>query len=187
MPPHILGDFLELRRKYGARAAIKRRVQLWKNRYFSPSTEKTVLTDFQRIGIQRGDLVLVHSAFSKIGYLQGGPSAFIAALKTAVGPDGGIMMPSFPYIGGTYEYVCRNELFDVAKTPADVGQLQETFRTMPGTLRSLHPTHSYCVWGKHARRRSCGTTISQFGRLVRERRCTDLSNSAVRRCLWVWV
>jgi aminoglycoside 3-N-acetyltransferase len=146
----MLGDFLELRRKYGARAAIQRRVQLWKNRYMSPSTEKTILSDLQRIGIQLGDLVLVHSAFSKIGYLQGGPSAFIAALKTAVGPDGSIMMPAFPYLGGSYEYACRNELFDVLNTPAGVGRLQEMFRTMPGTLRSLHPTHSYCVWGKRA-------------------------------------
>jgi aminoglycoside 3-N-acetyltransferase len=150
MPPNILGDFLELRHKYGARDAIKRRLQLLKNRYLSPSTENTILKDLKRIGIQPRDLVLVHSAFSKIGYLQGGPPAFIAALKAAVGPDGGIMMPSFPYLGGTYEYACRNELFDVLNTPAAVGQLQEMFRKMPGTFRSLHPTHPYCVWGKLA-------------------------------------
>jgi aminoglycoside 3-N-acetyltransferase len=128
--------------------AAKRRFELWKNRYLFASTEESVLRDLRRLGVQAGDLVLVHSAFSKVGYLRGGSEAFIRALKSAVGPDGGIMMPAFPHLGGTYQYVQAAGLFDVANTPAAVGQLQEAFRTTAGTLRSLHPTHSYCAWGK---------------------------------------
>jgi aminoglycoside 3-N-acetyltransferase len=148
VPLKFFEEFIALRTKYGARVAAKRRFELWRNRYLFASTEESVLKDLCRLGVQAGDLVLVHSSFSRVGYLRGGPQAFIAALKKAVGPDGAIMMPAFPHLGGTFEYVQTAGVFDVGSTPAAVGQLQEAFRTTAGTLRSIHPTHSYCAWGK---------------------------------------
>src|SRR5690606_7869867 len=38
--------------------------------------------------------------------------------------------------------------FDLVRTPSNVGTLAEYFRTRPGTIRSLHPTHSICGTGK---------------------------------------
>jgi aminoglycoside 3-N-acetyltransferase len=96
--------------------------------------------------------VLVHSAFSKLGYVRGGAQAFLDALWAVIGRDGTIMMPSFPFNGPAAEYARRAPVFDVRKTPSLVGQLQEHFRLQPGTLRSLHPTHPFCASGKYAQR-----------------------------------
>jgi aminoglycoside 3-N-acetyltransferase len=41
-------------------------------------------------------------------------------------------------------------LFDVRLTPSNVGALPEYFRARPGTLRSVHPTHSVCGVGRLA-------------------------------------
>jgi len=48
----------------------------------------------------------------------------------------------------TWERVTpENPVFDLRNTPSNVGVIPETFRTRPGTLRSLHPTHSVCAAG----------------------------------------
>jgi aminoglycoside 3-N-acetyltransferase len=43
---------------------------------------------------------------------------------------------------------CRT--FDVRRTPVCVGAIPEVFRTWPGVVRSLHPTHSVAVLGPRA-------------------------------------
>ena len=146
----VLADLSETRRKYGLRLGLKRKLNLWKNRYLSPSTVSTLAQEFARLGITQGDAILVHSAFSKIGYVKGGPQTVLDALWRVIGPDGTIMMPSFPFNDPALEYVKRAPVFDVLHTPSAVGQLQEYFRLQPGTLRSLHPTHPFCASGKHA-------------------------------------
>ncbi|GAJ01780.1 unnamed protein product, partial [marine sediment metagenome] len=40
--------------------------------------------------------------------------------------------------------------FDALVTPSNVGAIPEHFRTRPGTLRSVHPTHSVCGVGMRA-------------------------------------
>ena len=48
----------------------------------------------------------------------------------------------------SYTYVGPEQpVFDLRRTPSNVGVIPETFRTMPGVLRSLHPTHSVCASG----------------------------------------
>ena len=146
----VLADLSETRRKYGLRLGLKRKLNLWKNRYLSPSTVSTLAQELAKLGIAQGDAILVHSAFSKIGYVKGGPQTFLDALWSVIGPEGTIMMPSFPFNDPALEYVKCAPVFDVLHTPAAVGQLQEYFRVQPATLRSLHPTHPYCASGKHA-------------------------------------
>ena len=43
-----------------------------------------------------------------------------------------------------------NPAFDLQNTPSCVGVLPEYFRTRPGTIRSVHPTHSVCGVGREA-------------------------------------
>jgi aminoglycoside N3'-acetyltransferase len=46
-------------------------------------------------GLCEGMLVEVHSSLSSLGYVHGGADTVIQALINTVGPDGGIVMPSF--------------------------------------------------------------------------------------------
>ena len=70
----------------------------------------------------------------------------------------------------------ENPFFDVSNTPSCVGALTEFFRRRPGTVRSVHPTHSVCgvgpgaglMLGMHARDVTpCGPN-SPFSKLKQE-------------------
>ena len=98
------------------------------------------------LGVRRGEVLLVHSSLRSLGPLAGGAEAVIAGLVEALGPDGTLLMPALSYASVTP----ANPSFDVRTTPSCVGALPEYFRTRPGTLRSIHPTHSVCASGRLA-------------------------------------
>ena len=101
--------------------------------------EKT-LTD---MGVKAGQKLFVHSSFSYLGNLEGGPKAVIKLLQKLLTPKGLLVMPTFNF----YKFN-EDGVFDPKTTPVQVGILPETFRTMPGVTRSLNPTHSCAAWGK---------------------------------------
>ncbi|MFC7625232.1 AAC(3) family N-acetyltransferase [Microlunatus sp. GCM10028923] len=85
------------------------------------------------LGVRPGGVLLVHTSFRAVRPVQDGPTGLIAALRSAVGTDGTLVMPS--WTGDD------DEPFDPARTPADpdLGVVAETFRRQPGVLRSDHP------------------------------------------------
>ena len=98
------------------------------------------------LGIGAGTRLVVHSAFHSVGYFDGGPENFCRMLCDLVSSEGLVMMPGlvrYPADGQEFTY---NPL----TTPTNTGILPESFRKMPGVLRSLDPTHSFCAWGKNA-------------------------------------
>jgi aminoglycoside 3-N-acetyltransferase len=112
-------------------------------------TKKNILTGLTSIGVKNGDILLVHSALSKIGYVDGGADAVIDALLEAVGEEGTVLVPT---LTGSADLSASNPpVFDVAKTPCWTGIIPETFRRRPEAIRSLHPTHSVSAIGKKAR------------------------------------
>ena len=46
------------------------------------------------LGVRPGQLLQVHTAFSKVGRLVGGPQGLIEALRAALGDGGTLVMPS---------------------------------------------------------------------------------------------
>lgn len=107
-----------------------------------------LVRDLTVIGIHKGDTVLVHSSMKSLGgEVKGGYAAVIESLLTVLGPDGTLLMPALSYSTVTKE----NPFFSVNRTPSCVGKMTEAFRTMPGVLRSVHPTHSVCAYGKLAK------------------------------------
>jgi aminoglycoside 3-N-acetyltransferase len=76
----------------------------------------------------------------------GGAETVVRGLLDALGPDGTLLLPALSYAHVTPQ----QPIFDARFTPSNVGALPEHFRTRPGTLRSLHPTHSVCGVGKLA-------------------------------------
>ena len=101
--------------------------------------------DMTAIGICPGDVLIVHSSLSSMGYVEGGAETVIAALRAVLGEEGTLLFPAFSY---RTAYV--DSSFSLNETPVCVGKIPETFRTMPGVRRSFHPTHSVCGIGKYA-------------------------------------
>jgi aminoglycoside 3-N-acetyltransferase len=60
-------------------------------------------------------------------------------------------MPTYPMSGLSQEYLERHLTFDWRRTASRSGLLTEVFRRMPGTERSLHPTHPLAARGVRAR------------------------------------
>jgi len=65
-----------------------------------------------------------------------------------IGGHGSLIMPAF-----TYNLRRENHPdtpFDRLNSPSRVGAVSETFRNMPGVIRTSGATHSFCLWGKAA-------------------------------------
>lgn len=104
--------------------------------------------DLAGLGVRKAGLLLVHSSLKSLGKLPDGRETAIEALVEALGSEGTLLMPALSYETVTVE----NPFFDVASTPSCVGALTEFFRKRPGTMRSVHPTHSVCGIGPEAGR-----------------------------------
>lgn len=113
-------------------------------------TKDMLKDEFIGIGLQKGDCILVHSALSKIGYLEEGPKTLVDALIEIVGPNGHILMPTSPNHVYQLNYIRNTPLFDVLNSPSKTGAITEYFRKLPDVKRSLHPTEPVSVWGKQA-------------------------------------
>ncbi|GKU24416.1 aminoglycoside N(3)-acetyltransferase [Clostridium folliculivorans] len=130
-----------------------------------PNTVKTLYEDFLNLGINRDDILLVHSSMSSMGWICGGAQAVITALKEAIGSDGTIVMPAQsgdwtdpagwekPPVPKEWIQIIYDNMpaFDPQVTPTrGMGRIAELFRTVPNTIRSNHPQRSFSANGKAA-------------------------------------
>jgi len=131
-------------------------------------------TTLHRLGVKSGDVVMVHSSFDRFAGFSGKPSDVIRVLQEVVGPMGTLLMPTLPFTGTAVDYISRGMIFDVRRTPSQMGLLTELFRRSPDVSRSVHPTHSVAAWGArttdmlsnhHLARTPCGEG-SPFARLL---------------------
>lgn len=111
-------------------------------------TQQDIEQGLCRLGLKPGDKVLVHSALSSFGYVDGGADAVIDALLAVVGAAGTVLVPT---LTGSEALSPENPpVFDPAQTPCWTGRIPETFRQRAAAMRSLHPTHSVAAIGADA-------------------------------------
>ena len=111
---------------------------------------KTLLS---KLNVKKGDVILLHSSYKRIAYLRLTANQILDAILESIGDTGTLILPAYAWDGtseGYREYFERRPLFDVRNTPARIGHLPETFRSMPNLKRSLSYWWSICVWGKLA-------------------------------------
>ena len=104
-----------------------------------------LVDQLRALGVEPGGVLVVHSSFRAVRPVENGPTGLIEALRTALGPDGTLVMPSWTGDDETP--------FDPATTPAntDLGVTADTFWRMAGVLRSAHP-FAFAAAGPHAER-----------------------------------
>jgi aminoglycoside 3-N-acetyltransferase len=99
-------------------------------------------SQLQTLGLQAGDILLVHSSFKSLGIRD--PEEILGSLLEVLGPDGTLLLPALSFVQQP------RHIHDTRHTPSCVGFLSEYFRNREGTRRSLHPTHSVCALGAQA-------------------------------------
>ena len=142
-----------------------------------PVTKDELREAFARVGLSRGDTVMVHTSLGKIGYVCGGPQAVIEALLDTVGDAGTVMMPTQSWKNldpedGVHWTVAEEDwqiirdnwpAYDKRITPTNtMGAVAEMFRAWPGAIRSDHPARSVAAWGRNAAHLVSGHDLSDI-------------------------
>lgn len=127
-----------------------------------PATRASLAADLAALGVPEGGVLIAHLSLSALGWTAGGALALLDALGDALGPAGTLALPAFssdlsepsywqaPPVPEAWWETIRAELpaFDPARTPTrGLGRAPELFRTLPGVLRSSHPTSSFAARG----------------------------------------
>ncbi|HYY56367.1 MAG TPA: AAC(3) family N-acetyltransferase [Pyrinomonadaceae bacterium] len=122
---------------------------------------KELLDDLE---ISRGDVVYLHTSFKRMAYLGLTGEEFLGILVERLGDDGTLVLPSFAWNldkrerpwKGYNDYFHSRPLFDVRRTPANIGFVPELFRNWPGVRRSVNYWWSICARGARAEELTVG-------------------------------
>lgn len=108
----------------------------------TPVTRARLRRQLHDVGVQPGSTLIVHTAFSKVRPVEGGPQGLILALTDVLGADGTLVMPSMTDDD--------DHVFDPAATPCRaLGVVADTFWRQPGVLRGDSP-HAFAALGPAA-------------------------------------
>jgi aminoglycoside 3-N-acetyltransferase len=130
-----------------------------------PHTVGSLAAQLRQLGVESGDIVLLHSSMKSLGFVVGGSQAVVQALLDVIGPTGTLAVPTHtsdnsdpaewqhPPVPEAWWPVIREQApgFDPAASPSrSMGVIAETVRTWPAALRSNHPFVSFAAVGAHA-------------------------------------
>ena len=108
------------------------------------TTGATFKDALRQLGVFPGIRLVVHSSLGSLGKFEGGAENLCRILCELVTEDGTLMLPGLV----KYPEDGENFVYEPEMTPTNMGIIPETFRKLPGVVRSLDPTHSFSVWGK---------------------------------------
>ena len=109
-------------------------------------TRDRLAADLRRLGIQPGDVLMIHSSLRSLGHVVDGAPTVVDALLEVIGPTGTLVGPSFNYETAQEP----GFIFDPLNTPSDMGAIADEIRRRAGNSRSRHLTHSVSAVGRHA-------------------------------------
>ena len=104
----------------------------------------------EALGVPRGGIVYVQSSVDWLQRAGLRAPEMLSTLLDWTGPDGTLVMPSYPFHSTHQEYLSMGPTFDVRRTPAAMGLMPEMFRRTAGVVRSLDPDFSVCARGAEA-------------------------------------
>lgn len=104
--------------------------------------------DWQKSGLEKGDMVLIHSALSKFikrlkdKNISLTPDDILDSFLLAVGEDGTLLFPTF-----NFDFT-KGKVFDIRNTISETGALTEAARLRKDSVRTGHPLFSFTAIGK---------------------------------------
>jgi len=114
--------------------------------------------DLRALGLCAGDALEVHSALSRVGWVEGGAATVIQALINVVSNEGAVLMSAYPLsppVPPTAEEEARGIQWKVRVLDVDavegtgMGTVARTFCRWPGVLLG-RGRHRVAAWGRDA-------------------------------------
>lgn len=110
-------------------------------------TKDDILSQLSSLGAPRDSIVLVHSAFSLVGNVEGGASALLDVLIEYFTRDGGLLcIPTH-----TWHNLDKDIALDMDDPHTCLGLLPDLAAADTRGVRSQNPTHSMVVFGNRER------------------------------------
>jgi aminoglycoside 3-N-acetyltransferase len=105
-----------------------------------------IIDGLRRIGLDKGDVVFVHSSLSSFGHVNGGAETVVKAFLEVLGSEGTLAVPIFR----NYFWDGPEQIWDRDNSPSLMGIISETVRTWEGNRRSYHAPHPIAAVGRLA-------------------------------------
>jgi len=124
-------------------------------------TKAEIENGLMRLGVTPGMLLEVHCSLSSFGNIEGGAKTVIAAMKSIVGADGTIVMPSFKFspempLGEQDKKLgltLKIKILTDDNEKSAMGIVSDTFRKMPDVMTG-EGVFRVSAWGKDAEKHS---------------------------------
>jgi aminoglycoside N3'-acetyltransferase len=114
-------------------------------------TSNTLTRLLAELSVPRDRIVYIHSSMDWLARAGIGTGEALGALIDWTDRGGGtLVFPAFPFRGSHEAYLQSRPVFDVRRSPARVGLLNETLRRRKGVKRSLDPDLSVIAFGPQA-------------------------------------
>lgn len=102
-----------------------------------------IIDGLRALGLSAGDVVVVHSSLSNIGFVEGGAETVVEAFLELLGTEGTLVVP-------TFTNASENSPFHPDRTSSETGAITEAVRVRDDATRTTHPTHSVAAVGDDA-------------------------------------
>lgn len=110
-------------------------------------TKAEIVRGFEQLGLENGDVVLVHSAMRTFGHIEGGADTVIDAFLEVLGEKGTLVVPTFCYI----HEVEDDPIIGMPTEPSEMGIITRTALKHPEAHRSIAFRHSLTAIGRQSR------------------------------------
>lgn len=126
------------------------------------ATRDGLAADLRRLGIERGDIIMVHASVRSLGPIDGGVETLVWALLDVVGAPGTLLAYVDWDVGTADAYGPDPPVFDkrTSRAAREYGVLPETIRTWPGAIRSGNPDAGIAAIGARAQWLCAGHALS---------------------------
>jgi len=144
--------FKKISKNFFLRDKIKSFLFAGSEKKYSKRSDKekdNFFTYLKKIGIVKGDIVILHSSMDELSRVDISAIEIINYLLEILGPEGTLVIPTFPLyndkntVGDCYIYSSK-------KTTCWTGLLPNIFLRYPDVIRSEFPYNSLAAKGKHA-------------------------------------
>jgi aminoglycoside N3'-acetyltransferase len=113
-------------------------------------TTNTLTRLLAELSMPRDRIIYIHSSMDWLARAGIRTGEALDALIDWTDRGGTLVFPAFPFRGSHETYLQSRPVFDVRRSPARVGLLNETLRRRKGVMRSLDPDLSVIAFGPQA-------------------------------------